>query len=223
MIKIMIIGNGKIGNILQEKITNKYEITNNIDEAKILALCISSEKSKDYIDTYSDKIILNFSSLKSEKENVINGIGCSTLSVLKVLNEMKENNNDIYNNIEEIDVTTLFPLTAISNNSKNNNIENNKVLYVLNHKHQQELIDLTKLNINMVHILTPAKELIISTLFIKFNKKIDLEKILNNEKYMLKSKSNQNWIVISTLDNLREPVDYMINNLENYLKINHIF
>lgn len=207
--KYFILGeDGNIGKSFKNKILIKNEtIVKTEEESDVIALCVNSELSKQYIKKYDDKILLNFSSYKVEKKNVINGIGCSTLSVLKPLEMIKE----LYSDIKDVNVTVLFPQTSLSNKSKHKSQNVNIPIHILNHKHQSELEEITGLKINMVHIITPAEKYITSSIMIKFKKEVDLKKYIKN--YELTTRDNKTWNIISVLDNIEEVVEYTLKQL----------
>lgn len=214
MNKVFILGaKGQIGLTLTEILLSlSYEITLNEDEANIIALCVSSDLAKPYLEN-SNKILLNFTSTKIEKDNIINGIGCSTLSVLKPLFIIKE----LYPFIEDINVTTLFPQNALSKKSNLKNKNENIPVYTYNHNHQKEIESILKLRINMSHFITPVNKNITSSITIRFKKPIFLNDFMLKY-YPCFTRDNITWNIISILDNLYEPVEYMIKKLKEKLE-----
>lgn len=224
--KVFILGeSGQIGSVLEKRlIFLGFEVVNNEDDADIIALCTSSKVAKQAIteylsnEEYTNKIVLNFSSTKIQTPhmpNIINGIGCSTLSVIKPLNKIKH----LYGLIEDINVTVLFPKTAMSKQSKyNGNTQNQNIpIYIYEHKHQKEVQDITGLNINMSHFITQAEKDITTSITIKFKNPVNLQVELSE--YRCFTRDEITWNIISVLDNLTEPIDYMIEKLFNLLKL----
>ena len=169
--KIFILGEaGKIGKILKKKLEIlNFEVVSGEDDADIIALCVSSEIAEPYL-LNSNKILLNFSTNKVSKSNVINGIGCSTLSVIKPLLIIKE----LFNKILDVNVVTLFPQNALSNKSKLKNQNKNIPIYTYEHKHQEEIENTLGLTVNMSHFITPVESGIVSSITIKFKEQVHL-------------------------------------------------
>lgn len=211
--KFHIIGeNGNIGTSMFEHIKDDY--VENITESDVIILCVNSTIAKEYIEIYHDtKIILNFSSYKPELKNVINGLGCSTLSVLLPLLQIQDSLTFIS---QPINVVTLFPQSAISNNSKYKFKENNIPIYTLSHNHQDELESILKKDVNMSHFITPASSSITSNISITFDKKVNLFEKL--EGYQAFTRDYINWTIISIIDNIEEPIKYMLLLLDLYTK-----
>lgn len=209
--KYFILGDqGKIGQSFKEKIiTQKLgTIVNDELEADIIVLCVNSKIAKKYIKNYSDKFLINFSSYKKEKPNVINGVGCSTLSVLKPLKLIKK----YWRLIENINVNVLFPQTSLSNKSKYKDTKLNYPVYTLNHNHQYELKKLTGLKIYMSHFITPAEKFLTSSIMITFKEKVNIKKELKN--FNIYTMDKKTWNVISVIDNIEEPIEYILKKLK---------
>lgn len=213
MKNIFILGkSGQIGNIFENQIKNEnYNLVDNESDADIIALCVDSTTAKPYLDN-SDKILLNFTSNKVKKDNVINGIGCSTLSVYKPLLLLER----YFHLIEDINVTVLFPQNALSKKSIYKSEQKNIPIYTFNHNHQTEIENLLKLKINMSHFITPAQKNITSSIIIKFKENIFLDKIMVPF-YPCFTRDYITWNIISELDNLNEPVEYIINKLKEII------
>ena len=211
--KIFILGEaGQIGSVLKKTLEAlNFEIVLE-DDADIIALCVSSEIAEPYL-LNSNKILLNFTTNKIIKTNVINGIGCSTLSVIKpLLIIIKE----LFNKILDVNVVTLFPQNALSNKSKLKNQIKNIPIYTYEHKHQEEIENILGLTVNMSHFITPVESGIVSSITIKFKEQVHL-KLVNYECF---TRDKITWNIISRVDNLQEPIDYMINKLNLKIKEN---
>ena len=216
IMKYFILGEeGKIGQSFKEKILTRKlgTIVNDESESDVIVLCVNSETAKKYIKKYDDKILVNFSSYRKRKykSNVINGIGCSTLSVLKPLELIKE----YYDLIENINVNVLFPQTSLSNKSKYKDSKLNVPIYTLNHNHQNELKKLTGLDINMSHFITPAEKFLTSSIMITFKDKKYKKNIKSNLKnFNIYTRDEKTWNIISVIDNIEEPIEYVLEKLK---------
>lgn len=211
--KVFILGSaGKIGSILMKELEKlNFEFTDEYN-ADIIALCVSSKIAEPYL-LNSNKILLNFTSNKIVKPNIINGIGCSTLSVIKPLLLIKE----LFNKITDINVVVLFPQDALSKQSKVKNKNKNIPIYTYEHKHQEEIENILGLTVNISHFITPVHSGIVSSITIKFKEQVDLNKLIN---YQCFTRDKITWNIISEIDNLHGPVDFMINKLNLKLKEN---
>lgn len=164
--KILIIGRGKIATSIKK---NKIKNISFIEEKDIVKnknidymfICCHYKKASKYIKKYMnliDKKIIDFSGYSKYKglnpkekdytyafkeaynpnAKIIAMQGCSAYGVSNILYPIKDEINKIENPIF-IDVT--FPITAISNNSKNKKNLNNNIIGLLynKHDHQKEL------------------------------------------------------------------------------------
>lgn len=207
--KFFIVGEeGNIGKTLLSKLDSDL-VTKEITEANVIALCVNSEVAKQYVNLSKEKIYLNFSSHKFQEPNVINGIGCSTLSVLLPLLCIK---NTFQYVTGPINVVTLFPQNALSSRSKFKGTKSNVPVYTLAHQHQYQIEKIIGTEINMSHFVTPADKYLTSNIFITFNKKINLfNKIIGCD---AKTRDYKTWNIISKIDNVEEPINFMLKLLE---------
>lgn len=212
--KFHIIGKeGNIGSAFYLQIKENY--IDNITDSDILVLCVNSIVAKEYIELYSEsKIILNFSSYKPIQKNVINNLGCSTLSVLLPLLQIEK---ELIYIKEPINIVTLFPQNALSSKSKYKFKEDNIPIHTLSHNHQFELEGILKKDINMSHFITPADKNITSNIFISFSKRINLFNLIEGN-FILSTKDYMNWNIISTIDNIMEPINYILKKLNKHIK-----
>lgn len=199
---------GKIGKYFTATVGIE-NTTDNYQEADVVVLCVPSFDAKQIIEKENKRIIINFSSYKPSKKNLINGIGCSTLSIYKPLIELK----DYFHLIEgNINVVSLFPQSALSNKSDNKNLSFCSPIYTFEHNHQFEIEKLLNIPINVSHFITPAEKTLTSNIFITFKNSINLFDIIPN--YKVSTRDFLTWNIISNIDNIQDPIDYVLEKLK---------
>lgn len=201
---------GKIGKYFTATVGIE-NTTDNYHEADIVVLCVPANEAKNIILNENNRIILNFSSFKPSKPNLINGIGCSTLSIYLPLIKLKEYFHLIEGNIN---VVSLFPQSALSNKSENKNLSFNQPIRTLEHNHQIEIEHLLNLPVNISHFITPAEKTLTSNIFLTFKKEINLFDIIPN--YKVSTRDFLTWNIISDIDNIQDPIDYLLEKLKEH-------
>ena len=205
-----------------------------------------NEQSSSFFDVFNTRIYNNIIK-ETGNDSKINELFCvgnngniecgdSIASILKLTEEMKENNKEIKDNKKESkekdkkDINSNNNKNMYNNNNKkhkNNNINLNNINNKLKNKIQTKIYVSRRINVNSNKVNNNSKKI-----FKKPKVNININNILNNNFNNLNSNNytqnyyNRNQIVISdtnkTNDYLKSNFSYINNNKNNYKKNNII-